>query len=1576
MRAFNGPGMSAFNFVGFDPAAAPPSAGFTGAGQPHNNAALANFRVNGQLLPLAFGPGGDSMNPPSAANPPAPPTGIGPQSFGDPSTFGMDEDYDACDLENWFLALQSADGSVMIPSFHRPGILTKFDWTNSYDPVNNSPAQNAAAIMSMAKILRPRSIDNYAPSFPADPTPNSTTGQITYDIDNDGDGITDSVWLDLGYPSLRDPRGLTFKPMFAFMVLGLNGRLPLNTAGNLQSRDFQRPLAGPPASFAEYYPQNYTDGATWSHASHLGYSVNEINPMYALQNAPNLVYGGGTVGLVSKYTQFDFSGYNATTNPGGIGENNGTIPLGNSYNRILGNAVLAGGSPTGTNAGVGVDIIQLRNLLAGTIAPTLSGLTTDTNQVSVGGSLVNLPDSMIDGNDAVGVIRSGITVPGRWGEANAIPTILDQPMTTKTTVNSLVTSVYPVYTNAIRAGKSAAFLTNGIFTTGGDGMDDDGDSYDFFPFTAPTVAAPYSLGEGFLDTVNNLSHGDAYDAASALVLPVERIRRFVTPIDPSGNGRTISWSDGPPINAYDYGNGYDSWGRTSFFRYFRPAGMPKTVAYDPTLANQFWNGAIAGAAYKPNTTGFELAKQIADTQPYNQPMSGGPVLNTSQPVLNVPAPPPTLWAPAAVQVPPFYDVTTNLYHGWQSMAAPLTFVTTSGGAASEVGPAVSSIMPYDWNYGAYPLGYANTPVAAAANVYPIINTSTAGPGTYSPATMTTLVNSGQGPILTVQPNLPNGAAPDTTNYLPVLNAPGVTNTGLPINFFTGSAGQYPSVVGGYPTYPASRTVGTNVVPMPSDGLNKNEADEMNLYAPNPFDMPFGPADLEWLYRSHDVDGAQLSSRLQYLAPISFTNPADQLTRRRLFATDSWELISSSFAPDNPSPASYDFVNGVFTDPSINYFGNQYSYNSRFNGSITGVGAAPSGSLSAINYGYGTPLYQNPLAILNYPNPVSYPSEEFASLPAAPGSTFGVVTYPLAAVPVSQLRPLVSPSVGTRDRKINLNYPLPVSNDPAEPVRQKWIRETYQHFKSILPPQAIDTPQELAQLSQYVVNIIDFRDPDCSNTRFVNTDLIMIPASATQVSQLAFADRPVPMTTTVDTTGNNTLEFAHYPFDPTIYDEQMRAYQPATTAGVPNQMGPASGAALQADWAAAMGYPVGAALPTGTVEFLVQHGMEYNPLTLNEVMAYQYVTNTSGTAAANSGTGTTYFRLAVEVINMLSDDGTVPAGNASSSDMTSARLDGWDMVVTLDNTGYGRPDPVTGELPMPGLVAAQAYPPAAVGALPTSQFIITAAPGDVNAPATQPSNAITKFPGPTVTAPGQFTANINAMRDSGPGTTSGSGKIYYVFSTLNPSTKIEFPALLPTTGPTAIDASLPANFAMPPLAPAAPLGIGKTEWCWLHLRRPANPFDQRPYAYREMVTVDSIRFPFTYSDATGGAPTGTGAQPTRPAGAGHGDLDLDRALPAVPRRPPRPAAGVGRHDQHLPDLDAADRRRRPALRPDRLGLLRAVDPRLGDTGWCDQPAYDCGLLRERQPEQWRYPRRRRRQEADPRDQHRPLPRKRE
>ncbi len=103
--------------------------------------------------------------------------------------------------------------------------------------------------------------------------------------------------------------------------------------------------------------------------------------------------------------------------------------------------------------------------------------------------------------------------------------------------------------------------------------------------------------------------------------------------------------------------------------------------------------------------------------------------------------------------------------------------------------------------------------------------------------------------------------------------------------------------------------------------------------------------------------------------------------------------------------------------------------------------------------------------------------------------------------------VAAPSVAHRDRKINLNYPLPVSNDPDEPIRQKWISETYQLLKWILPPRALDTPEELAQLSQFVVNVVDFRDPDCTMTHWQNPDVLLVPGQPANPS----GNAPLPAT---------------------------------------------------------------------------------------------------------------------------------------------------------------------------------------------------------------------------------------------------------------------------------------------------------------------------------------------------------------------------------------------------------------------------------------------------------------------------------
>ncbi len=54
------------------------------AGAPWNTAAYGNFRTNGSLLGYGSVPTAANINLP----------------FGDPNAVGMDEDYDACDLEN------------------------------------------------------------------------------------------------------------------------------------------------------------------------------------------------------------------------------------------------------------------------------------------------------------------------------------------------------------------------------------------------------------------------------------------------------------------------------------------------------------------------------------------------------------------------------------------------------------------------------------------------------------------------------------------------------------------------------------------------------------------------------------------------------------------------------------------------------------------------------------------------------------------------------------------------------------------------------------------------------------------------------------------------------------------------------------------------------------------------------------------------------------------------------------------------------------------------------------------------------------------------------------------------------------------------------------------------------------------------------------------------------------------------------------------------------------------------------------------------------------------------------------
>ncbi len=371
-----------------------------------------------------------------------------PSGLNDPNALpyqALDEDYDAPDNENWFLALQSADGQVVLPSFHRPGNIV-------YDPTNpNTIGSNDWKLLTTqarAKFLRPRKIDHpmSGDSFP-DLLPDATTGQIKYDVDNDGDGITDAVWLDLGYPPQRDANGRQYKPLFAFTVLGLNGRLPMNTAGNIHGRDGNGAINA-------------------SHVSHLGYSPNEVNPTYAM------------------------------------------IPS------------------TGSGPGNGTPYLQI----------------------------------MLQGNATVQP-----PIDGRFGEADVI--------------RATAGNTFP------RAGRSSYFKPNANNTqvnyTKVDEFDSDYTGYDFYPNGTD------ANGNALYPELS-----DYYDAAGRTLLPVERIRRFVTPIDPTGNGRVLEFGHGLPLGGTtDFGNGFDDLGRVGFFMYYRPPGLPNSPGDLPSKT-RLWTNAV------------------------------------------------------------------------------------------------------------------------------------------------------------------------------------------------------------------------------------------------------------------------------------------------------------------------------------------------------------------------------------------------------------------------------------------------------------------------------------------------------------------------------------------------------------------------------------------------------------------------------------------------------------------------------------------------------------------------------------------------------------------------------------------------------------------------------------------------------------------------------------------------------------------------------------------------------------------------------------------------------------------------
>ena len=282
-------------------------------------------------------------------------------------------------------------------------------------------------------------------------------------------------------------------------------------------------------------------------------------------------------------------------------------------------------------------------------------------------------------------------------------------------------------------------------------------------------------------------------------------------------------------------------------------------------------------------------------------------------------------------------------------------------------------------------------------------------------------------------------------------------------------------------------------------------------------------------------------------------------------------------------------------------------------------------------------------------------------------------------------------------------------------------------------------------------------------------------------------------------------------------------------------------------------------------------MEYNPVAINEAMAYSF--------AISSGSGESN-RFFVELVNTLSQSalGLLPAGdfgagitNPPDVSILDLSLANYDLVMTADDP-VSRPDPFTGQLlPISSAKYYAQLPLNQANSAATNPLFIPAltvpASGDVQltplysvgAPNNPPAAA--DFP----TSPTRYFFVIGSPLASGTETApiNATANLSPAYDPLSPTAP---PATPPSnvvppgyclnlqSVPVAPQPVTTKSNTMPPKITPLAVGSGTMQYYWLCLRRPANPFappqaDISLSTYNPMVVVDAMRFPYTEGGVT-------------------------------------------------------------------------------------------------------------------------------
>ena len=260
--------------------------------------------------------------------------------YGDPAAAGgANEDYDAPDYQNMLLAQVNDDGTVAIPSLHRPDLVRYWIRANNPSGTYSTPADWLTAFKALPAdlqhqiVLRPLKNATGHPKFITgdvatddkfNPAWDGVTGtDYAWDVDNDKDGKPDSVWVDLGVPPI-DYDGKKYKPLYAILCVDLDGRLNLNAHGALAQADpaYYGGVSAPVRNgVASYFAGGGTTSSLLSRTIGFGPADINLGPLFGNGD----LAGNGTLQtaylnlLSRRYAGKDTNGKDDNTLPGVTG---------------------------------------------------------------------------------------------------------------------------------------------------------------------------------------------------------------------------------------------------------------------------------------------------------------------------------------------------------------------------------------------------------------------------------------------------------------------------------------------------------------------------------------------------------------------------------------------------------------------------------------------------------------------------------------------------------------------------------------------------------------------------------------------------------------------------------------------------------------------------------------------------------------------------------------------------------------------------------------------------------------------------------------------------------------------------------------------------------------------------------------------------------------------------------------------------------------------------------------------------------------------------------------------------------